>query len=284
LLDFYGGLNDLEQGIVRVLHSLSFVDDPTRILRAIRYEQRFGFQIEPRTLELLRDASELIDRVTPARIRHEVERILQEEYPERALARLADLELLARLHPELQAGYAKEWVDSRFAVLRELRRPGSASPLLAHPIERLYFGILVYHLPEPTQTTLAQRLGLRAETQRLVRGLNRIRAALPELRKPASPPSRVVAIFDEVDPAALDLIPVVCAGEQQILWFYRRYRADWQHIQPALNGNDLMALGIARGPIYRRLLSSLRAGRLDRSLQSREDELVFVRRELAGKG
>src|SRR5690606_10586002 len=88
LLDFYGGLDDLEQGVIRVLHSLSFVDDPTRILRAVRYEQRFGFQIEPRTLELMLDAVELLDRVTPARIRHELERILQEEQPEKALSRL----------------------------------------------------------------------------------------------------------------------------------------------------------------------------------------------------
>ena len=91
LLDFYGGLNDLRQGVIRVLHSLSFVDDPTRILRAVRYEQRFGFTIEARTLELLLDAVELLDRVTPARIRHELERILQEERPEDALARLAEL-------------------------------------------------------------------------------------------------------------------------------------------------------------------------------------------------
>ncbi len=67
LLDFYGGLADLRRGVIRVLHSLSFVDDPTRILRAVRYEQRFDFQLEARTLELLEDAEELIDRVSPAR-------------------------------------------------------------------------------------------------------------------------------------------------------------------------------------------------------------------------
>jgi tRNA nucleotidyltransferase (CCA-adding enzyme) len=222
----------------------------------------------------------LLDRFTPARIRHELERILQEEYPERAIARLAELEILARLHPELHEDYVADWIDSRFAVLRELRRLTPGSLLTEQPIERLYYGILVYRLPEQTQSALNARLGLRAETQRLVRGLNRIRAALPELRRPALPPSRVVAIFDEVDPAALALIPVVCAGEQQVLWFYRRYLAQWQHIQPALDGNDLSALGVPRGPIYRQLLSNLRAGRLDGSLDSREDELAFVRDHL----
>ena len=101
LLDFYGGLDDLNRGLIRVLHSLSFVDDPTRILRAVRYEQRFGFEIEPRSMELLEDALPLLDRVSGARIRHELERILQEDEPERSLSRLTDLHALQRLHPEL---------------------------------------------------------------------------------------------------------------------------------------------------------------------------------------
>ena len=60
LYDHWGGLHDLERGLVRVLHSLSFVDDPTRMLRAVRFEQRFGFQIEPRTLELIDEAREML--------------------------------------------------------------------------------------------------------------------------------------------------------------------------------------------------------------------------------
>src|SRR5690606_37682656 len=71
LLDFYGGMRDLERGLIRALHSLSFIDDPTRILRAVRLEQRLGFQIEPRTRELIADALPMLDRVTGDRIRHE---------------------------------------------------------------------------------------------------------------------------------------------------------------------------------------------------------------------
>ncbi len=101
LLDFYGGLADLRAGLIRALHSLSFVDDPTRILRAVRYEQRFGFQIEPRSLELMADALDLLDSVTAARIRHELERILHEADPERYLKRLDALGVLAHIHPAL---------------------------------------------------------------------------------------------------------------------------------------------------------------------------------------
>jgi tRNA nucleotidyltransferase (CCA-adding enzyme) len=115
LLDAWGGLADLRAGLVRVLHSLSFVDDPTRILRAVRYEQRFDFAIEPRTLELLTDALELLDRVTPARIRHELERILQEETPEKALLRWASCARSIRRcawtpsAPNALCGCARRW-------------------------------------------------------------------------------------------------------------------------------------------------------------------------------
>ncbi|HSF82797.1 MAG TPA: CBS domain-containing protein, partial [Anaerolineales bacterium] len=79
LHDYWGGLTDLRQGLVRVLHSLSFVDDPTRILRAVRFEQRFDFSIEERTLQLMDEAVSLLDRVSGDRIRHELDHILIEE-------------------------------------------------------------------------------------------------------------------------------------------------------------------------------------------------------------
>jgi len=91
LLDYWGGFNDLNQGLVRVLHSISFVDDPTRMLRAVRYEQRYGFQIGKRTLELLLQARPLMGRVSGDRIRHEVDNILNEDKAAQMLDRLHDV-------------------------------------------------------------------------------------------------------------------------------------------------------------------------------------------------
>ena len=91
LLDFYGGTQDLEDGVIRVLHSLSFVEDPTRILRAARFEQRFHFRIEPRTEQLISDAVGLLERVSGERVRHELELIMAEAEPERVICRLAEM-------------------------------------------------------------------------------------------------------------------------------------------------------------------------------------------------
>ena len=279
LLDFYGGLNDLRQGVVRVLHSLSFVDDPTRILRAVRYEQRFGFAIEPRTLELLLDAVALLDRVTPARVRHELERILQEEHPEAALARLADLGVLGRLHTEL---VVDDWVRHRCADLRVARHQSTPDMTLHNePLDRLYFGVLVYRLSEAAHHALAERLGLRAETQRLMQGLRRLAAAEPELDSVDLPPSRTVTLLDTVDAAALALAPVLSADRPRMAERLAMYQSTWKDIHPTLDGHDLAAMGIPRGPLYGDLLAQLRAARLDGVINTRHEEVAWVRRRVA---
>ncbi len=101
LYDYWGGFADLEAGLIRVLHSLSFVDDPTRLIRAVRFEQRFHFSIEDRTFQLLSEATDLIQQVSGDRLRHELNLILQENDPLPALSSLEELGLLKSIHPEL---------------------------------------------------------------------------------------------------------------------------------------------------------------------------------------
>src|SRR3989454_9719657 len=103
LVDFYGGLRDLEAKTIRVLHARSFVDDPTRVFRAIRFEQRFGFRIEKHTLNLLKEAaaSDLVHRLSGPRLRNEVMRLLSEQAPIRTIRRMAEFDLLRFLHTGL---------------------------------------------------------------------------------------------------------------------------------------------------------------------------------------
>jgi len=273
LLDFYGGVADLERGVVRVLHSLSFVDDPTRILRAVRYEQRFGFRIGERTLELLCDARELLDRVTAARLRHELERILEEQMPEKALQRLYALQVLQQLHPAL---LVDPWLHQQFAALRaRVSNDAGATALSAEPIERYYWGLLTLRLSAADQQALSERLGLRSETQRLMAGLQVIYRQEATLADPALPPSGVVAILDRSPEQALalylalDLAPAITARLQA-------YVSKWQHIRPSLDGRDLQALGYPRGPLYGEILGAIRAALLDGQVSSREEEIALA--------
>src|SRR5947209_9100716 len=103
LVDSYGGQRDLERKVIRVLHDRSFEDDPTRVFRAIRFEQRFGFHIEEHTLTLLKAAaaSDLVRRLSGPRLRNEVMRLVSEQSPTRTIRRMAEFDLLRFLHTDL---------------------------------------------------------------------------------------------------------------------------------------------------------------------------------------
>ncbi|MBX3015621.1 MAG: CBS domain-containing protein [Caldilineaceae bacterium] len=274
LLDFYGGVHDLQEGVVRVLHSLSFVDDPTRILRAVRYEQRFDFQMDERTLELLRDAIELLDRMTPARIRHEFDRILQESQPEKSLQRLAELGVLQQIHPSLSF---EPWHQQHFAQIRTAyAQLDPSNPLASEPLERLYWGVLTLWLPASVQTALTERLGLRGETQQLMAGLSTLHTDQQALQSPDRTPSQVVHSLEQSTPAAIALWQTL-AIEPQLTPRLTRYLAEWRHVRPLLDGHALRALGFPSGPLYSKILAELRAARLDGRVQSREDEEALAR-------
>ncbi|MBI3959319.1 MAG: CBS domain-containing protein [Chloroflexi bacterium] len=285
LLDFYGGLTDLRQGLIRALHSLSFVDDPTRILRAVRYEQRFDFRIEARTLELLIDAVPLVDRVTPARIRHELDRIFQEETPEKALYRLDELGVLAAIHPQLATTAD---LAEQCAALRARLAAGNPSLTEAgEVIERLYWGLLVYPILPGEEVdedeeaasgvigALSETLKLRGETTRLMLRLVHLRAYRDELADAGLRPSRVVEILDH-SPLAARLLFGLAENDPAIDAHLRRFQEEWQQIRPTLTGNDLRALGIRPGPAFGHILRRLRAALLDGEIHGEGEERRLV--------
>ena len=108
LLDRFGSRQDVEDGLIRVLHDGSFVDDPTRTMRAIRYEQRLGFQIEPSTLTLLSRDLHLLPSVGVDRLRRELDLFLLEPAPELTLLRAESLGVLRTIDPALQPALASQ--------------------------------------------------------------------------------------------------------------------------------------------------------------------------------
>lgn len=285
LLDFYGGRRDLEERLIRVLHSLSFVEDPTRILRAVRFEQRFRFRIEPRTEELIADARDLLDRVSAERIRHELELILAEAEPERAFCRLAELAVLSQLHPQLQCD---RWLLEKAAELRAVLNQARAADPQAPPFmtvaadatPRLYLALLLYPLSAQAQTAFADRFHLRTEYRRLLDEVVVVRERLPRLEQNSLRLSEIFAALDETSDEARLLLRVVTDSwlvRQRLDLYQRRLR----HVRPILTGDDLRRMGIEPGRIYREILERLRAARLDGEVETRADEEALVHRVLA---
>ncbi len=268
LLDPYGGEFDLQRGIIRVLHNLSFIEDPTRILRAVRFEQRFGFTIEARTAQLIDDARNLLEKVSGQRLRNELELFFNEAEPERALARLQELGVLEKIQASLQAD---AWLAQKFSQLRAGYTP---TPVL-------YLGVLAYRLRTSEARALAKRLKLtNGESEILVQVVT-LRLLERQLNTANLAPSRVVELLERFDDAALAVFAIASESEQAAS-YVDRYRAEWRAVQSDLTGSDLKKLGLTPGPRFKEILQALRAQRLDGKIASRTEEEYFVRALLEG--
>jgi len=283
LLDFYGGEQDLTQGIVRVLHNLSFVEDPTRILRAVRMEQRFDFHIEERTEELLRDSVGLLSRVSGSRLRNELYTLFQEIAPEHCLARLQELGVLAEIHPAFRYD---DWLASRFAALPQQaarwKSFGAASPAAPDTGKEFtlrpshYLALLGVRLQRREVAEIIKRLELPHRDAVLLQQAQALYDLQPQLQAQTLRPSRLYRLLKPFDDDAL-LILWVATGIPVVRRRLEQFQTHLRYVSPHTDGHKLRALGLKPGPIYREILEKLRDARLDGDIVSDEDEEALVK-------
>ncbi len=279
LLDYWGGERDLKNGLIRVLHSLSFVDDPTRILRAARFEQRFGFRIEDRTLGLIDRALPLLDRISGPRLRHELELILAEGRPELVLRRLHTLGVLGYLSPELKVD---DWLYLAFEAARQARTapPWPGAEVLTgrrESWEQILFAVMTCRLPAEEGERLGRRLQVRRRTlDEVTDAIRSYHKRLPVLNEPC-PPSAVVRLLDQVSDAGLLTLWIIASthtARTQLV----RYQTEWRELRQTITSVELRALGLKPGPAYGRLLRRLRDAWLDGEVHSPEQERLLADR------
>jgi tRNA nucleotidyltransferase (CCA-adding enzyme) len=268
LHDHWGGLADLERGYVRVLHSLSFVDDPTRMLRAVRYEQRYDFEIEARTRELMDEARPLLEKLSPERTRHELDRMLDEPNWLEMLARLEELGLLEAIHPELVKPVYADLAFPPDDELAAFQTPGML------PSKRTLAWLLWLSPANPTTIrAFSQRLRFPAALKKLLLAASSLRADLPSLK--GSKPSVWVERLEDVPDFAVYTLMLTEEGEtKQAL---ENYLEDWRHVKPKATGHDLRELGLPPGPKYQNILRQLRNAWLDGELMTENEETKLLR-------
>ncbi len=271
LFDFWGGYDDLMQGQIRVLHALSFVDDATRMLRAVRFAERFGFEIETRTLSLLKASLPLIDQLSGARIQHELDLIFLEGKVTQIMQTLQDLGILAAIHPKLN------WTDLQQRRVQLAAEHVDDNSLNLKDFQTALWMLWLEVYPEETITEIGKRLRLTAHLVELIRKTAQLRELLPALvqLKP-SQITQTVATYPE-----LVIRTVIFSNEnlarvqplQDYLETYRRIRA-------YTTGEGLKARGLPPSPLYDTILSELNAAWLDGSINSYDEEVALLERLL----
>lgn len=272
LHDHWGGLDDLRNGLVRVLHSLSFVDDPTRILRAARFEQRFAFQIEARTLQLLIEARPMIERLSGDRIRHELNHILASNFAAQIIGRLEQLDLLASIHPELPWD---EWVAARIEGLQDLAPEAEWDLNLDGKALRQELGYVIWlmTLPVETSDSIVRRLKLPSTLAKVIDAAARLWADRQSLAD--MPPSAATRLLDDVPPLARYAL-YLASSDHRVRSVLRAYAAEWKHVQPGTDGHALRRMGLQPGPLYRQILDRLRTAWLDGEVTSADEEKALL--------
>ena len=260
LVDPYLGRTDLEHRLIRILHSRSFTDDATRILRGVRYEQRFGFEFEARTADLLERNIPMLDTISGDRIRHELELILKEQRPELAIRRLGDLGILAMFGPSFKCD---GWIAERFVTVRRLKKPTQ--------LPSLYFCLLIYSLNETEVEQFLVRLNMPSKLSRAMRDTLHLRTRLPLLDTPSLKPSQVYYLLTEYDPLAIQA-NAIATESPTVRRSLRLYLTKLRYIKTALNGEELKRLGISPGPEMGRVLRMLQKAKLEGEVRTKSDE------------
>jgi tRNA nucleotidyltransferase (CCA-adding enzyme) len=272
--DYWGGLNDLREGLVRVLHSLSFVDDPTRMLRAVRFERRFDFRIEKRTLELLYEARSLVGQVSGDRIRHELDHILDTDQRVSMLERLSEFGLLNEIHPALVWDQGSRDNLEMLGYIHEKPLVGLKLDLeRGNNLRKLAYSLWLINQPVEKTQAIMRKLRYPATLVRVVLSACRLWKDLPWVANAKL--SMIANRLVDVPPLAI-YANFLVARDEKLCNNIQAYLNRLNAITPRITGNDLRERGLPPGPSYKRILGAIREGWLDGKIENVDQEETYL--------
>jgi len=275
LVDFFGGLRDLEAGVIRVLHNLSFIDDPTRLFRAIRYENRYGFRMDAHTLGLARACveMELVGELSSARLRDELQGLLSEEEVGDTLRRLAELKLDQAVHPHFAAGEDAVELVAELDGLRSRFAPQA-------PSWRLRLAALARRLPPDELYDWFERLRLRRRDADRIADAVTVAPRLRELVAATDEPAALRALAEPHDPDGI--LMAMAGADDAVRARLERYFDELRDVHLEISGGDLAELGLAESPRVGAVLEEVLRRKLNGELDGRDAELAAATELISG--
>jgi len=260
IIDPFGGLKDLEAGIIRVLHPNSFVDDPTRVFRALRFAGRFGFKLEPKTDQLAKEVIKggLLEKLSPERISHEIISVLNEPERETIIGLLFQFGILEILSLKLPESVLFKNIKSNLKACSSLQCEGWFVYLL---------GILDLQNPSPFLSFTSKELNKIKKASIILKNLSKLKSA----QKPSEAYNLLEGSSDEELLFVMSCAPQIKSKLVNFMQVYRKVRLQ-------IGGEDLKRLGIKEGPLYGELLSSALNAKLDGKLKTKKGEIEYVKK------
>lgn len=286
LIDFFGAQRDIKEKTIRVLHSLSFVEDPTRVFRAIRFEVRFGFKIGKHTLDLIKNAVKMnfLLKIRGKRIWTELALILHEDAPEAILKRLDTLDLLRFVSPVLLFSVEKE------KLFRQMHDVYTWYELLykGKTPERVQYYVLglTDHLKSEDISVFCNNMEMNESTRkRIISNAERIRDAMAKLSMGISVMKRS-AIFRILELLSTEAMLFIMAKtrSEEIRKAISGYITNRDLYKPFTTGEDIKRIGLPEGPLYKEVLEKLKDAKIDTHLKTKEEELQYINHYLTEKG
>jgi tRNA nucleotidyltransferase (CCA-adding enzyme) len=284
LIDFFSARKDLKEKIIRVLHNLSFVEDPTRVFRAIRFEQRFEFSIGKLTVGLITNAitMDFFRELSGKRVFAELRLILQEENPVSAIRRLNDFDLLKVIHPSVKLD------NDLLATLNSVKKVLSWHDLLfldeSYKKWVVYFLVLIRSCRAPATKEICGRFELAPDNQRIFCS-DRFEADKCVTWLERSLPVSDSVLYRKLSGFKTELIlfMMAVAKRKTVKKAISHYFTDLRRTKLSIKGRDLKQMGLKPGPVYRQVMEAVLDARLDGALKSKKDEVEFARQLVAEK-
>jgi tRNA nucleotidyltransferase (CCA-adding enzyme) len=268
VLDPWGGARDLNSRLIRVLHPLSFVDDPTRIFRALRLAGRLEFRIETSTLHHLQAALPKLKLLSGERLRTELELVLAEPHRIEILQSLQFFGALAQIDKHLR------FFPKAAALLDKDNKPIPKSWGLDQVSpSQLGFVLWFMHLPAKVVDRIAATLRFDAALHAAVVGSSRLLAESDALR--SLPPGRLVPRLEQ-EPLLSTYALFLLVRGTPLGKKLEKFARVWRHVQPLTDGHTLKTKGLRPGPPYTLILTRLRAARLDGKVRTAKQESALL--------
>lgn len=279
LIDFFGAQHDLKRGIIRVLHNLSFIEDPIRILRAIRFEQRYHFKMDPGTEKLLKDALyiKILDHLTNERLRNELILILNEPKPLLALKRMQQLKMLKLIHPQIELnGKIITTIEEVTAILLQY-----SEFLKGEKIEQwiIYFMVLISQLSIEQIQEISKKYRISAHQMKKL-DFDRIMVSqiIKNLSRKDLKPSQIYRELEILSTEAI--IYLLARSKLQVLKErIKDYLFKYINTKFLVKGKDLKNWGYIEGPFYRGALRHLEDAQLDGMVENKEEARKILKKK-----